>query len=465
MNQYRDDDPNEERDYLDSKAAAQRLGVRRDTLYAYVSRGLIRSEPSPGGRGRRYRLSELERFERRREQQRQPSEALAGALDFGGALLESQLTCIEGGRFYYRGRDACELSRSFGLERTAAWLWLGDEDTGSLFDVVPELPVSSERFLPDPTRPWTLEALQAAVPWLAHHDPAAVGAREPSELAAAGARLLLGLVRVASGEVAEPGKGGKGEPPGAIARTLLRGWRRHGGRSGAGVAPEIDPEIAAHLVDTALVLSADHELNVSSFTARCVASAGSTPYSVVSAGLAALQGHRHGGHTRRMAALVREALALDDRGLPDDLREVIEDRRRRGEEVPGFGQRLYPNGDPRYLELRDRVRELVPGSPALLWADALERAGRDLLNEHPTLDAGLVLVGSALGLPRAAPLALFALGRTVGWIAHAIEQIGQGQLIRPRARYTGPAPHGAEQVPCPKKKNRPALHLAKRSRN
>lgn len=474
--------------YLDSRATAERLGIRRDTLYAYVSRGRIRSEPNPSGRGRRYRLRDIERFERQRDEQRRPAEALAAALDFGSPLLESELTCIEDGRFYYRGRDACRLSRQWSLERAATWLWLGRDDRAStevLFapasraegpgEEGPSQPrpwaAATAVPLPGGARPWALESLQAAVPWLAQRDPASWAARSADDLAAAGARLLSALVTVASGERparprGEPGpadgrdaqNGDEDHEGGGVARALLAGWRR-AGQAGEGVAggragnsPENGDELrdgggerkdgseAARLVDAALVLSADHELNVSSFTARCVASAGSTPYSVVSAGLAALQGPRHGGHTRRMAALVREAAALGDRGGADDLHEIIADRLRRGEAVPGFGQRLYPDGDPRYRELRDRIVAHFPDSPAVAWAEALDRAGRELLGEAPTVDAGLVLVGIALHLPRDAPLALFALGRTVGWIAHAIEQRADGRLIRPRARYLGPAP-------------------------
>jgi citrate synthase len=196
---------------------------------------------------------------------------------------------------------------------------------------------------------------------------------------------------------------------------------------------------AEGLLEAALILSVDHELNVSSFTARCVASAGSTPYAAVGAGLAAIQGIHHGGHSERMEALLAEAGAA--RGDPNvEVPATIAGRLRRGEPVPGFGHPLYPGGDPRCRELFRRIAADFPGTEAAAFADALATAGRDLLGEHPNVDAGLAVTARALGLPRGSALVIFALGRTVGWIGHAVEQYREGRLIRPRARYVGERP-------------------------
>lgn len=112
----------------------------------------------------------------------------------------------------------------------------------------------------------------------------------------------------------------------------------------------------------------------------------------------------------------------------------------RGESIPGFGQPLYPQGDPRARDLLRRVEEGWPDSAATAEGRALVRSGRALLDQHPTLDVGLVITARALALPDDAALTLFALGRSAGWIAHAIEQYAQDRLIRPRARYVGPLP-------------------------
>ncbi|MEM8996943.1 MAG: citrate synthase family protein, partial [Acidobacteriota bacterium] len=404
---------------LDAAGAARLLGVRRETLYAYVSRGLLRSIESGDGRSRRYRRSEVERLLQQRELRRQPAKALEGALHWGAPVLESSLTLIEGGRLFYRGLDARALCGARTLEEIAGWLWLGSFDVAAGLFAEPPPPS------PPPVlalgggpfrRPWALEALQAALPVFGAADPAAWVTDRPREVARASARLLQRMARLAASDAWE----------GDVASSLLAGWRPAGdGDAGA----------ARRLLDAALILCADHELNVSAFTAHCAASAGSPVASVVSAGLAALQGPEHGGHSRRLGALLREA------GRPEDLYDAVTDRLRRGDPVPGYGQPLYPDGDPRYLELIDRLRRFGGArGDVVAWADALEEAGRTLLGKHPTLDAGLVLTTRALGLPRDTALCVFALGRTVGWIGHALEQYAAGRLIRPRARYVGEAP-------------------------
>jgi citrate synthase len=196
--------------------------------------------------------------------------------------------------------------------------------------------------------------------------------------------------------------------------------------------------VAARLFNSALILCADHELNVSAFAARCVASAGATPYDVVIAGLAALRGRRHGGHTAHVAAL------LDEVGRPARAGQVVAERLRRDGLLPGFGHHLYPAGDPRGRALLALAASAFPRSRPWALARAIAAEALQRLGEHPTLDFGLVVLERVLGLPRGAALAIFALGRTSGWIAHALEQYQLGGLIRPRAKYVGPAPATAQ---------------------
>jgi citrate synthase len=181
------------------------------------------------------------------------------------------------------------------------------------------------------------------------------------------------------------------------------------------------------------VLCADHELNVSAFTARCAASAGASPYDTVSAALATLKGSRHGGETKRVAALFAEVRT------PRRARTAIAGRLRRGDRVPGFGHPLYPNGDPR-AALLIQLAANGPDRGAWSLARAVSHTAGELLREQPNLDFGLVALARSYRLPEDAPILLFALGRTAGWIAHAMEQYASGELIRPRASYTGPAP-------------------------
>ncbi|HSN86337.1 MAG TPA: citrate synthase, partial [Thermoanaerobaculia bacterium] len=326
------------------------------------------------------------------------------------------ITLVEGGRLYYRGRDAVVLARSRSVEEVAALIWTGNpEDAAGLFaGPPPELPAAAASFLKK-TDLSPVERCQVILPLVGAGDAAAWDLR-PASVAATGTRILRLLAKVAAG-----GSGsGKG-----IAETLQKGW-----------APG-HPE-AIRPITAALILTADHELNVSAFTARCVASAAAAPYDVVTAALAALKGARHGGHTQRMEAIFREA------GTAERARQTLADRLRRGEEIPGTGHSLYPEGDPRGKALLALAAEVAPGSPAVALAQALAEAVRELLGEHPNLDFGLVALARALELPADTPLALFALGRTIGWIGHAIEEYAANRLIRPRAAYVGEAPEGAE---------------------
>jgi citrate synthase len=405
-------------DDLSADEAARELGVTLATLYAYASRGLLHSEPVPGEpRARRYPREDVLRLKERKELRKEPERAVPRALHWGGTpVLESAITLIEGGRLYYRGRDAMALARSRSVEEVAALIWTGQpDDAAELFaGKAPDLPARKMDLPP-------IERCQAILPLAGAGDPAAWDLR-PRSAAATGARILRLLARVASG----------GPASGGIAATLQKGW-----------APE-RPE-AAGPISAALILAADHELNVSAFTARCVASAAANPYDVVSAALAALKGARHGGHTRRMEAIFREA------GTAGNARQALADRLRRGEQIPGTGHALYPDGDPRGRALLDLAIEVAPGSPAVALAQAIADAMRELLREHPNLDFGLVALARALDLPPDTPLALFALGRTIGWIGHAIEEYAQDRLIRPRAAYVGEPPEAqTAATPAPR---------------
>lgn len=411
--------------YLSAGEAAEELGISTRTLYAYVSRGLIRSEAAGGkGRDRRYRAEDVRGLKERKEQRRDPARAAKSALDWGTPVMESAITLIAEGRVYYRGRDAVDLSEDRTLEQVAELIWTGNMPQGKrgrlpeLFRASAESPV-----VPGPQmsggeeaggRAWT-ETFGMAVQGAAARDPAAYDLRA-APVARTGARILRLLVATATG-----GKRGAEE---TVARALQRHWVPGGGG-------------AADLIDRALVLCADHELNVSSFTARCVASAGATPYAAVVAGLAALGGVRHGGNTERVEAFLAEAEATGH------AEGVVAARLRRGETVPGFGHQLYPDGDPRAEALLAAVAAAYPHSEERRLATAAARAAADLMDERPNVDFALAVLARVLGLPPGAALALFALGRTVGWVGHAIEQYETDRIIRPRARYVGEHPTGA----------------------
>lgn len=379
-------------DLLSSAEAAALLGVSAATLYAYVSRGLLRAARGVDGRRSLYGRAEVLALRDRQRRPRGAAEAARGTLDFGQPVLASALTLIADGQLLFRGIPATQLADDATLEDVAALLW--------------QRPVGPPPRLDLPRLDRTLPYMDRAMMALAHaamHDPRAYDLSADG-LAQTGPRILAALV-AATG--AQPG--------GAPVHVLLA---RHWKLDAAG----------ADLVRGALVLCADHELNASTFAVRVVTSTGATAYAALQAGLAALSGPRHGGMTLRVAALA-EVIGKGD------ARAVLAERQRRGDEVPGFGHRLYPDGDPRGAWLLAHL----PRRRAA-FAQRLAAAGEAVTGRKATVDVGLVGVAQALDLPPGAALQIFAIGRAVGWLAHAGEQAVTGALIRPRADYVGPKP-------------------------
>jgi len=394
--------------WLSSEEASKRLGVNRTTLYAYVSRGAIRSTPAPGqAHQRRYAADDVERLRSRSEQRRDPAKTVERALHWGVPVLESAITLIENDRLYYRGEDACDLAVSKSVEEVAALLWTGTFDA-DVFTSTQLHVVAGGRAAQD--LPFVTRAL-SMLPLVAAGDSLAYDLR-PRSIAQTGWRILnlLTSVAVESAELES-----------SIEETLHKHW-----------TPKTAH--ALELLRASLILCADHELNVSSFTARCVASAGASPYGVVVAGLAAIQGAKHGG----MSEKVEEMFAGLRRSR--DIRKALSDRLRRAEPIYGFGHRLYRGGDPRAMLLMQLLAKRFAKSPEVVFARAVASAGEELTGDGPNLDFALVAVARALKLDTGASLTLFALGRTIGWIGHAIEQYASDEMIRPRARYAGERP-------------------------
>jgi citrate synthase len=402
--------PAADRRFLSAGQAAAALGVTRPTLYAYTSRGQLHSEPVPGrSRERRYLREEVERLRERKELRRDPARAAEQGLHWGSPVLTSRITLIENGRFYYRGQDALTLSDTATLEDAALLLWAADpSERIGLFTPPHAVSVAQiarlRRFARDP-----ITLFQMALPLAAATDSAGHDLR-PAAVRRTGARIIRLFTAIAS----------RREATVPAHAALQSGWALRGAAVGDAIR-------------SALVLCADHELNVSAFTARCAASAGASPYDTVAAATATLKGGRHGGETARVSALLEEVRT------PERARDVVAGRLRRGERVPGFGHPLYPAGDPRAVRLL-QIAEAGARDRDLRVIRSVQRAVSALLHDEPNLDFGLTALARAYRLPDRAPLVLFALGRTAGWIAHAIEQYGTTDLIRPRARYAGPPP-------------------------
>ncbi|HWO09165.1 MAG TPA: citrate synthase family protein [Polyangiaceae bacterium] len=410
---------------LTAAEAAAFLGVSRATLYAYVSRGKLRSLAG-AGRQHLYPLEDLERVHSESQARRGHAPAASGALFFGAPVLTTRLSEIRPDGPAYRGVPVLELvRRGDSFEAVAEHLWQG----GELSPVRPEwLPealawidaAGSRANLFDRAsaklRAMPLGVALALLPELAALD-AGRFLQSPASECQRGRRLLVALVLALASR-----RGAR-----AVSRA-----RRAGTLPGMlAVALGARPSAATcQALELALVLSADHELNPSTFAARIAAGTGADLYTCVSAAVATLSGPLHGGASARVEALVSEVL-----GSPSRAHGVILERTRRGEAIPGFGHALYTNGDPRAVPLFERARSLDPRGPRLQALAALERSMRSQAHEAPNLDFGLVALAEALALPPGAALSVFAVGRCAGWVAHVIEQRESGSVLRPRAQY------------------------------
>lgn len=379
--------------WLSAAEALARLGTKPQTLYANVSRGRVRARPDPEDPRRSlYAAEDVERLAARRGGRRSAAAVAAETIRWGEPVLASALSTVAAGRLYYRGRDAVALSETATLEAVAGLLW--------------QAPVPDWRHGPAAAAPapavaplqpaFLLLAGRAARDLPSHGRTPAVLRREAGGLVAALAGALLGA------PAAE-------EEGAALHERVARAWGR--------------PQ-AAEPIRRALVLLADHELNASTFATRVAVSSGASLAAGLLAGLAALSGPLHGAASAAVQALAESAQRL---GPEAAVRACLAE----GRSLPAFGHRLYPEGDCRAAALLERL-ELPPAYAGL------RTAAEAATGEAPNIDFALAALAEIWALPRQAPLLIFALARSIGWLAHALEQAEAGGLIRPRAHYVGP---------------------------
>jgi citrate synthase len=442
-------------EWITAAEAARRLGVKQASLYSYVSRGVLSRRKAEGARASLFSAREVETLARRGR----PRRAQAAT----ELVIETRVTEITGDQLRYRGYDAIELARDHDFEEVAALLWTGilggtgtngvagtpgsGAEAGQGEGAAPWRTTASavasgsaaQAALPEGTLP--LERLQVIVPTLAAADPLRLHL-DPPAVITAGRSLIAGMtdsLPPADPDRARPDPAGSGSAGSGPAGSGSAG----SGCAGAGPASSIAERLVSRLcpadpgpglvraLRAAMVLLADHELAASTLAARVAASMRADPYAVVATGLGAVGGALHGGASFGAEVMLRSA------ARPEEAARVVGDLLRRGERIPGFGHFVYRGSDPRAVLLMDFVRQAAAGSQRLAVADAVIAEARRRSLPEPNIDFALAALASVAGMIPGGGEAVFAIARTAGWVAHALEEYERGTPIRPRGIYIG----------------------------
>jgi citrate synthase len=399
-------------EWIGAAEAAQRLGIKPASLYSYVSRGVLSPRRGSDGRASLFDAAEIAGLARRGKPRR-PA-ALAEL------VIESELTEISEDSLRFRGHDAISLATSRSFEDVAGLLW-----TGSFGDAAVRGPwqatseaiaagTAAQAALPPDTYP--LERLQVIVPAVAATDRLRLHLDRPAVIAAASS-LIAAMVDClpATGQLSA---GSDDSIAGRLAPKLC-------------LRPPAAGLVAA--LRAALVLAADHELAASTLAARVAASVRADPYAVVGTGLGAMSGALHGGAS--LGAEVLLASAAESADAPRVVGELL----RRGERIPGLGHFVYQAGDPRAILLLNLIRKAAPDSDRLAVAEAVLAEARRRALPAPNIEFALAVLATVAGMIPGAGEAVFAIARTAGWLAHALEEYARATPIRPRGVYTGHA--------------------------
>ncbi len=409
----RSDDPRSDDTWVSARVAAAFLGIDIRTLYAYVSRGAVRSAAAATGRSRQYLQQDLAKLKARHDARAGHGAVAAAALRWGEPVLDSAITEITPHGPAYRGHLATELARDgVAFERVAELLWQGHLPATDVA-WAREAPPNLDKVLRASAGANVMDLMAWLTTSMACADPQR-GDTRPDALVRIGRQLIPLLACACSGD----------RNPAAVAKLLREPSVAH-----ILVAALGAPAQALPTINQALVLLADHELNASSFAARIAASADADGYAIVSAGLAVLSGTGHGAHSLR----VEQMLASIHR--PNQVATVLANLRQRGLTLPGFGHTLYSDGDPRATGLLASAIADGGKRPAMHMITAVLAHTKTWAK--PNVDFALAAMTAAYNLPPGSGVAMFAIGRIAGWIAHAIEQRAAAYLLRPRARYIG----------------------------
>lgn len=382
--------------WISMNEACAQLGVRPQTVYAYASRGKLEVMPDPADTRRSlYRAEDVAGLAKRKEAGRKHETLAANTLFGAEPSIPTALSAFFRGRPYYRGQDAVALARSATLEDAAQLLWGAEQAVDFSFSAS-SAPMRSAK----PGRVAAFTALAA--------------------LAAAGHSTRGRLIRVLHtegqglvGQLADAFGAAPGSQP--LHLRFAKGWKQSAK--------------VADLLRTAMVLLADHELTSSAFSARITASVGASLPACLLAGLTTLSGPWHGDASGRVQALFSEVERLG-------AEQVLEQHLSAGLPFAGFGHHIYPDGDPRAAAL------LTLFEPPPIIARFIEQVTM-LTGLQPNIDVALAALVAHHRLPPDAAFSLFATARSIGLLAHSLEQLAVAQVIRPRGRYVGLVPEMA----------------------
>jgi citrate synthase len=388
-------------EYLSAKDAARMLGVSVQTLYVYVSRKGIRSKPIAGSRQRRYWKLDIDRI-LRGENLAQPGST--------PVATDSEITLISESGLFYRGQKATNLAEHATLETTAALLW-GFPEEDIFGSTPPRVPASFPRMHRLLARESDINRAAAFLPLFEEVNPRAYDL-SPLGMARTGADVLRTIAALVTG-FDEP-----------TTEPIHKFIARHLGAN----------DLQTELIRRQLVLAADHGFQSGAVAVRALASTGVTLWRSVIAGLSVTLGCRTrlsgwGAVSRLLAEIVTSSTPT----------QPIIERIRAGEPVPGFDAPLYANGDPRARSLLAFCATALARDPAYQRLTEALQVAKRVQNLAPNFALACLFVDSRIGLP--AGRSLFYVGRSAGWIAHAIEQFRAGEPQRVLGVYKGELPH------------------------
>ncbi len=347
----------------------------------------------------------------------------------------SDICFIDGheGRLLYRGYNITDLAAHSSFEEVAFLLWHGH------LPMAPELQAFRQELARERTAPAPVMALLQSLPHSTHpmdvlrtavslmgiYDPDGdamtpeANRRKAGRLTAQLPTVIAAFDRIRSGKSpVDP------DPELPLAENFL--YMLHGERP---------PALHAHVMDVALMLHADHELNASTFSARVTAGTLSDMHSAITSAIGTLKGPLHGGANEQVMHMLEEI------GSVNRVEGWMADALAAKKKIMGFGHRVYKTEDPRATILRRYSEEVGRMAGELKWYEMLRKVealfpqGKPL---YPNVDFYSGSVYALMGIPRDIFTPVFAMSRTAGWTTHVLEQYGNNRLIRPRAEYTGP---------------------------